>query len=543
MSRLVTFAMMLLCLFSLVTCSGSSATDEHPYALELQQALDSSREAGEVIGVSAAIIDAQGRLWKGVSGSSHPGEPITEEMLFDMGSAGKMLAAPLMLDLAEEGLLSLDDPIDAYIDPPPGVDGSIPIRLLLNHTSGLANMVEHPGSPFRMPYNDIDFERWWTIDEIFTELGSEPLFAPGEGWHYSQAGYQIATLIVEELTGSTMAEQIQSRLLDPLDIQDMVLDFSKPLPGDVAIAHSWVDTEGDGSPEDVSDRSRNWIASLSRILYYTTAEDFCRWGHALFTGKVLEPASLDQMLTFVRPGDYGNEPPIFSGYGLGVLEWIPQLLHGEYGYGHSGSIPGYRAFLAHLPEHSLTIAVLSNSDKEEELGAVVGALLAVVLEAPEQGASSGPEIDLKPAGNLPDNVSAVKAFSNQKLFCERQPSWEVVASPQDWIDISLDWIVGADEALATEVWPMHTHQILVNGVELEGLANFTHEAAHYVVDCPEEKHELWAKGLSVYLPPLPEGEHEILWRSEVTGKFNNGFVEYAAGDYLEARAELTIGSP
>jgi D-alanyl-D-alanine carboxypeptidase len=361
---------------------------EPELAQELQLALDSSREAGGVIGVSAAIIDADGRLWTGVSGDSQPGQPVTAEMLFDMGSAGKMLVGPLMLDLAEEGLLSLDDPLDKYIDPPPGVDGSIPIRLLLNHTSGLANFVEHPDSPFRNPYNEIDFERWWTIDEIFTELGGEPYFLPGEGWHYSQAGYQIATLIVEEVTGSTTAEQIQARLLDPLGIQGMILDFSKPLPEDVTIAHSWVDTEGDGSPEDISDRSRNWIASLSRIFYYTTAEDFARWGHALFTGQVLEPDSLSQMLTFHHPEDYGNEPPIFSGYGLGVLEWIPQILRGEQGYGHSGSIPGYRAFLAHLPDQELTIVVLSNSDKEEELAMMIDRLLAVALDSPEQSASA-----------------------------------------------------------------------------------------------------------------------------------------------------------
>jgi D-alanyl-D-alanine carboxypeptidase len=72
-----------------------------------------------VIGVSAAIVDAEGRVWTGVSGDSYPGQPITDDMLFDMGSAGKMLAAPLMLDLAEEGRLSLEDPIDKYIDPPP----------------------------------------------------------------------------------------------------------------------------------------------------------------------------------------------------------------------------------------------------------------------------------------------------------------------------------------------------------------------------------------------------------------------------------------
>lgn len=380
MSKPVTIVLTLLCLLSLVACSVRSlSAGEIPYAEELQQALDNAREAAGLIGVSVAIIDAEGRLWTGVSGDSHPGQPITEDMLFDMASAGKILVAPLMLDLAKDGLLSLDDPVEGYIDPPPGVDGSIPIRLLLNHTSGLASMTEQPGSPFRKPYNDIDFERWWTIDEIFTELGGEPYFPPGEGWHYSQAGCQISTLIIEQVTGSTTADQIQSRLLDPLGIQGMILDFSTPLPADVTIAHNWVDTDRDGSPEDVSNRSRNWIASLSRILYYTTAADLARWGHALFTGQVLEPSSLSQMLTFVRPDDYGNEPPIFSGYGLGVLEWIPEILHGQVGYGHSGSIPGYRAFLAHLPEPGLTIAVLSNCDKEEELATLIDALLAVAL--------------------------------------------------------------------------------------------------------------------------------------------------------------------
>jgi CubicO group peptidase (beta-lactamase class C family) len=55
------------------------------------------------------------RVWTGASGNSHPGQPITEEMLFDMGSAGKMLVAPLMLDLAEEGLISLDDPMPKWL--------------------------------------------------------------------------------------------------------------------------------------------------------------------------------------------------------------------------------------------------------------------------------------------------------------------------------------------------------------------------------------------------------------------------------------------
>ena len=97
---------------------------------------------------------------------------------------------------------------------------------------------------------------------------------------------------------------------------------------------------------------------------------------------------MSQMLAFHRPKDYGNEPPIFAGYGLGVLEWVPQILRGERGYGHSGSIPGYRAFLAHLPDRELTFVILSNSDKEEELAMMIDQVLAVALDYPLQSASA-----------------------------------------------------------------------------------------------------------------------------------------------------------
>lgn len=135
------------------------------------------------------------------------------------------------------------------------------------------------------------------------------------------------------------------------------------------------------------------------------------------------------MLTFIHPEDYGNEPPIFSGYGLGLEEWIPQLLPGEYGYGPSGSIPGYRAFMAHLPEHELTIVVLSNSDKEQKLGAVIDALLVIVLEKDEQDLSTRPAIDLEPVIRPRENATVMKAFSNQALFWDRRISWSFVTSP------------------------------------------------------------------------------------------------------------------
>jgi D-alanyl-D-alanine carboxypeptidase len=533
--------LMLIVAFSILTsCSLTPRLQEEDLpGQELQETLDSYREAGGMIGVSAAIISEEGELWTGVSGNSYPRHPITPDMVFDMGSSGKNLAAALMLDLAEDGLVNLDDPIEAYIDPPPGVDGSIPIRLLLNHTSGLANVVEHPDSPFRKPYHLIDFERGWEIDEIFTDLGADPYFPPGEGWHYSQAGYEIATLIVEEVTGMTMAESVQSRLLDPLGIHGMVLDMSQPLPDGVEMAHNWVDIKGYGIPQDMADKSRNWIASISRITYYTTAGDFARWGQALFSGQVLEPGSLDQMLDFVRITDYGNEPPIFSGYGLGVVEWVPEMLNGHYGYGHSGSIPGYRAFMAYLPESGLTIVVLSNTNKEEELGALINALLEVAVGEDSEQKSSAP-LFLYPADSLPEDGKAVQVFSNEKLFCDHLTRWEASARSDQWIDLGQAWVVATTAEKAQQVWQYHDHRISVSGLNVENLDQYQQEVEHYQVTCPDGTLDLYARGFKIYLPPLPSGEYEIVWRSVITDKFHNGFAEYRVGDFLEARAQLTV---
>ena len=346
---------------------------ESELAQKLQDALDNALAASGTMGVSVAVITPDGQIWTGVSGMSDPDTPITPDTLFDMGSTGKNLFAALVLKLAEEGLLSLDDPISTYLLSYPNVDSSITIRQLLNHTSGLYMWVEHPQAPTRIPYNTIDFEKWWTVEEIFTTFGGEPYFAPGEGWHYTQAGYILGTLIVEQVTQSTVPVEIQKRLLDPLDIHGMLLDLKEPVPSNHQIAHDWVDTDGDGIPEDVSSRSRNWMNSLSRILYYTTAGDLAKWLHRLHQGEVLSPASLDEMLDFhsSTPGE-----PEISGYGLGT----EQVIFGEVElWGHKGSSPGYRAGVYYLPEYGVTISLLINSDSDEKAYMMFISLLEVVL--------------------------------------------------------------------------------------------------------------------------------------------------------------------
>lgn len=101
--------------------------------------------------------------------------------------------------------------------------------------------------------------------------------------------------------------------------------------------------------------------------------------------------------------------------------------------------------------------------------------------------------------------------------------------------------MGTDKAKAEEAWQYFTpHAISVNGQAIQIPAESIYGPEPYSVDCPEETIEVWSRGLSLYLPPLPAGTYEIIWYSEVHEPFNNGFTDYKAGNYMELITELTV---
>jgi len=126
------------------TVPGSAAQPEPTLAQELQAALDRTIEAGNSMGVSAAVVMPDGKVWFGVSGNSHPGTPISPDMVFSIESITKMFTAALILQLVEEGKLTLEDSLEEWLPTYPHIDGRITIRQLLNHTSGVTHSPEHP---------------------------------------------------------------------------------------------------------------------------------------------------------------------------------------------------------------------------------------------------------------------------------------------------------------------------------------------------------------------------------------------------------------
>ena len=351
-------------------------TTELPFGRDLQRVLDLSVRITDGTGISAAVIIPGQGTWTGAAGHSEPSKPISPDMLFDIASIGKNFVAVLVCQLAEEGRLSLDDPLSKWLPDYPNIDHAIPIRQLLNHTSGLSDWVKHPQSPYQRPFNAILFEEVSSPEEVVTRLVGAPYFPPGRGFHYSSTNYTLLGMIVKEVTGSTVGKEIRVRFLQPLSLQHtFVLDAETRLPETVSVAHAWCDIQGNGTLSDVTSRPVTWIATRSPALMYSTAEDLARWSQAVYGGQVLDRTSLEQVVTFHRPTPTAPGEPFGTGYGLGTEEL---RLGGLVMWGHLGWQYGYTSSMLYVPKRSASIVVLINDNNMMLINLAAIALCIVV---------------------------------------------------------------------------------------------------------------------------------------------------------------------
>ena len=369
-------------LFSWITVGSlqpGSAAQSHtnvPLAQELQRVLDTAISSTGGTGVSAAVLMQDGALWKGAAGFSNPHDsvPIRPDMLFTICSIGKNYVAALALQLVDEGKISLDDPVGKWLADINNVDRAITVRQLLSHTSGIFDYVKHPQSPYALPVESIEHTKIWSVEEILGGLVAEPYYAPGEGWRYSTTNYLILRLILEEVTGSTLSEMLEARVLSPLDLRGTVpVDGAERIPATFEVAHHWYDVDEDGQLDDLSKNSRNWYTIVPHLIY-ATAEDVARWSQALFSSEMLQQHTRDEMVAFYRPTP--DEP--WSGYGLGIGEFPPEMVSGETAWGHAGRDFGWTAVMLYFPRLQVHMAVLMNDNNMDCFFSVIDGLLKVI---------------------------------------------------------------------------------------------------------------------------------------------------------------------
>jgi len=340
-------------------------------------------------------------MWKGASGISHEGVLVTTDMLFDIGSIEKNFQATLALLLAEEGLISLDDPLKKWFPSYPHINGKITIRQLLNMTSGIDKFVEDPNSPYRIGYVNIQHEKIWTWEDIYDTYIGQPNFEPGTKSEYSTTNYIVLKHIIEKAAQEKQIKLFEERLLKPYHLDHTLADFFAPIPENMPISHGWCDIDPDEDAEDISaGYSLNWIVSLSPMLVYSTPGDMAKWVDALYHKKtVLGEEMLKEMLSFHGPVQ--NEPMMY-GYGLGVVDINLGAILSNWEdiqvYGHLGSQFGYTSFVGYFPELEISVAIMFNRgcdlETDRAVATVSGAFFDVlfrhlgVKESKQQGSVS-----------------------------------------------------------------------------------------------------------------------------------------------------------
>jgi D-alanyl-D-alanine carboxypeptidase len=355
---------------SINTVNPSAQLPELPFSQELHDALDDGLEQYGGMGISAAIIVPGYATWLGVSGVSHGTTPITTKTLFSAGSITKMYTAVTILQLAEEGVLSLEDPISKWLPAYPQVDSTITIRQLLNHTGGVFDMVRHPDY-WQAMLSDLD--KVWQPEQIITNFLLEPYFPKGIDWHYSTPGYILLRMIIKEATGLELSAIYRERLLEPLALNHTFLAGEEKLPENTA--HGWFDVDGDGKYDDLPSFTSFYTGIGGGI--YASAEDLARWSHALFSEhRLLNEHSYEQMLTFHSPNP---GEPLVAGYGLGVVRFSPELFNGLGIWGHSGNAPGFAAGCLYLPDYDVSIGIMVNTEAGEAM-VTINDLLNILVE-------------------------------------------------------------------------------------------------------------------------------------------------------------------
>ncbi len=264
--------------------------------------------------------------------------PAQTSTVFEIGSVTKQFTAALIMKLQEQGKLHLDDPLTNYLGQY-GFSSAITIRMLLNHTSGLADYT-----------NFSQLKDWITNgvaeSTVLTTIRQAGLqFQPGTQYAYSSSNYFALGTIIEQLTNQTYADDLQQYIFQPLSLSSTY--YALPPADKSAVGYT---NNGSGLvPARLWDRSAAFAAgALSSNVY-----DLLTWDNALVSGKVVSPASFQQMITpngFNIDGQGGS-------YGLGL---VVDKFNDRQIIWHTGQIGGFYVENVVFLDDGFTLIVLTN---------------------------------------------------------------------------------------------------------------------------------------------------------------------------------------
>ena len=275
--------------------------------------------------------------------------PIHLDDHFRIASVTKTFVATVALQLVDEGKLSLDDTLGQYVEGIPNGD-EITLRQILGMTAGIYNFIYDPVVSVDYDQNPLlPFAPEQAI-EIVRKHGQAD-FPPGEQFVYSDSNYILLGVIIEQVTGRTVAEEVTERIIVSLGLTNTnfpvgTSDIPQPF------AHGYAATAPGAPLRDVTHSNPDVAWAAGAMI--STLQDLHVWSNALVAGTLLSPETQAERLTFT---DMITEPVAF-GYGLGVMH-IDGIL------GHSGGILGYGTWMMQDEATGITVVQMTNFGSTE----------------------------------------------------------------------------------------------------------------------------------------------------------------------------------
>lgn len=334
---------LLLCLLVPVATHAQSLPSDAEVSAFAARSLEANCDSGAP-GMAVLVARGDEVLYRGACGraSIELGVPLSPGHVFRIGSVTKQFAAAAVLKLAEDGRLSLDDPLSKFVPGYPGGE-AVTVRMLLDHTSGIRSYTDIAAV---MSGGGImqDLSTARLIDSFRDQA---PDFAPGTGWRYNNSGYVLVGAVIEAASGQSWHDYLRTAFFAPLgmDRTGYGNEAEAVIPGHVT-----------GYTRKGAGWARAAYLSMTQPHaaggLVSTLDDLHRWNRALHASGLLREAGYRAMVT---PAGKAADHDYGFGITTGTLRGRPKLDHG-------GGIFGFSSYLLYLPEDELTVAVLYNAD-------------------------------------------------------------------------------------------------------------------------------------------------------------------------------------
>jgi CubicO group peptidase (beta-lactamase class C family) len=260
--------------------------------------------------------------------------PVRPETNFRLASVTKQFTGMSILILVDRGALALEDTLRDVFPAFPEYGAGITLRQVLQHSSGLIDY-----EPFVPEDSDKQIVDREVLDLMMQQ--DHTYFPPGSAYRYSNSGYALLAMVVEETSGRSFADFLKENIFEPLGMHDTVAHRE----GVSVVANRAYGYHVGETGVEFSDQSP-WSAVLGDGGIYTSVIDLAKWDQALYDNPFVRPELLEEAFT-----------PGFEDYGFG---WRIDEYRGHRRMHHEGSTVGFRNFMQRFPEEHLTVIVLSN---------------------------------------------------------------------------------------------------------------------------------------------------------------------------------------